>query len=162
MAESRRSKPPSEPRSFFPLVLSLEPQIQSRGLVYVTMFPLSLLIIGLATIGAYAKPTIRAVGGLEVSLSTPADKVPSVSDLRVVANVKNVGDEDVKVLKFGTVLDNKLPTRSFIVTKDGKEAAFTGIRVRIYLSPLPSLPSSCYVFDQPKFTLAVLGFSFPD
>ena len=94
------------------------------------MLSLSLVTLGLATIGAYAKPTIRAAGGLEISLSTPADKVASVSDLRVVATVKNVGDEDLKILKFGTVLDNKLPTRSFIVSKDGKEAAFTGVKVR--------------------------------
>jgi len=101
------------------------------------MFSLSLATLGLATIGAFAKPTIRAAGGLEVSLSTPADKVTSVSDLRVVATVKNVGDDDLKILKFGTVLDNKLPTRSFTVTKDGKEAAFTGVKVRAYppLSP---------------------------
>jgi len=102
------------------------------------MFSLSLVTLGLATIRAYAKPTIRAVGGLEVSLSTPADKVKSVSDVRVVATVKNVGDQDLKILKFGTVLDNKLPTRSFVVSKDGKEATFTGIKVRAYSPPSPS------------------------
>ena len=101
------------------------------------MHSLSLVTLGLATIGAYAKPTTRAVGGLEVSLSTPADKVKSLSDVRVVAAVKNVGDQDLKILKFGTVLDNKLPTRSFAVSKDGKEAAFTGIKVRAYSSPSP-------------------------
>jgi len=99
------------------------------------MLSLSLVSLGLATIGAYAKPTIRAIGGLEVSLSTPANKVASVSDLRVLATVKNVGDEDLKILKFGTVLDNKLPTRSFTVSKDGKEAPFTGIKVCICSPP---------------------------
>lgn len=104
----------------------------------VIMLSLSLATLGLATIGAFAKPTIRAAGGLEVSLSTPVDKVTSVSDLRVVATVKNVGDDDLKILKFGTVLDNKLPTRSFIVNKDGKEATFTGVKVRPCSPPSPA------------------------
>ena len=104
------------------------------------MLSLSLATLGLATIGAFAKPTIRAGGSLEVSLSTPTDKVTSVSDLRVVATVKNVGGDDLKILKFGTVLDNKLPTRSFIVSKDGKEAAFTGIKVRAYPPPSGAVP----------------------
>lgn len=105
------------------------------------MLSLSVITLTLATIGAYAKPTVRAVGGLEISLSTPTDKVASVSDLRIIATVKNVGDEDLKVLKHGTVLDNELPTRSFIVSKDGKEAPFTGVTVRAHLHPFP-LPSS--------------------
>lgn len=104
------------------------------------MLSFSLVTLGLATIVSYASPTIRAVGGLEISLSTPADKVASVSDLRVLATVKNVGDEGLKVLKFGTVLDNRLPTRSFIVRKDGKEATFTGVKVR-KLTLLPIRPS---------------------
>ena len=93
------------------------------------MFPSPLVTLGLATIGAYAKPTVRAAGGLEVSLSTPADKIASVSDVRIVATVKNVGDEDLKVLKFGTVLDNEHPARSFIVSKDGKDVPFIGTTV---------------------------------
>ena len=103
------------------------------------MLSLPLVALGLATVCAYANPTVRAVGGLEISLSTPTDKVTSVSDLRVVATVKNVGDEDLKILKSGTVLDDELPTRSFIVSKDGKEVPFTGITVCAYppLSPLP-------------------------
>lgn len=120
--------------SFQPLVVLLEPQL-TLGLLRVTMLSLSLVTLGLATIGAYAKPTIRAAGGLEISLSTPAEKVASVSDLRVIATVKNVGDEDLKILRFGTVLDNKLPTRSFIVKKGGKEAAFTGVKVRTHQPP---------------------------
>ena len=102
------------------------------------MLSLPLVVLGVATICAYAKPTVRAVGGLEISLSTPTDKVASVSDLRVVATVKNVGDEDLKILKSGTVLDNGLPTRSFIVSKDGKEAPFTGITVRAHSLPSPA------------------------
>ena len=98
------------------------------------MLPLSLVTLGLAAICACSKPTVRTVG-LEVSLSTPTDKVASVSDLRVVATVKNSGDEDLKILKLGTVLDNEHPTRSFIVSKGGKDVPFTGIMVRAYSPP---------------------------
>ena len=99
------------------------------------MLSLLLVALGLVPIRAYAKPTVRAVGGLEISLSTPTDKVAFVSDLRVVAAVKNVGDEDMKILKSGTVLDDEHPTRSFIISKDGKEVPFAGITVRTYLPP---------------------------
>ena len=40
----------------------------------------SLVTLGLATIGAFAKPVVRAAASLEVSLSTPADKVASASE----------------------------------------------------------------------------------
>ena len=107
----------------------------------------SLLALGLVTVGAYAKSTIRAPGELEVFLSTAADKVASVSEIRVVATVKNVGDEDLKVLKSGTVLDNQHPTRSFIVTKDGKDVPFIGIKVcgDHPHSPPPAFPIFCVV-----------------
>ena len=108
------------------------------------MFPLSFVTLGLATIGAYAKPMARAAASLEISLSTPADKVASASELRVVATVKNVGDENLKVVKFGTVLDNEHPTRSFIVTKDGNEVPFIGVEVCAYSPPPPSpFPTFC-------------------
>ena len=104
---------------------------------------LSLLTLGLATIGAYANPTTRAPGGLEVSLSTPTDTVTSVSEIRVVAAVKNVGDENLTIRKFGTVLDKQHPTQSFIVTKDGKDVPFTGFKVCAHSLPsaLPHLPN---------------------
>lgn len=41
----------------------------------------------------------------------------------------NTGSESVKVLKYGTVLDAGMPTKSFKITKDGAEAKFTGIKV---------------------------------
>ena len=109
------------------------------------MLSLSLVTLGLTTISAYAKPTVRAAASLEVSLSTPADKVVSVSELRIVSTVKNVGDEDLKVIKLGTVLDNEHYTRSFIVTKDEKQVPFTGVEVCAY-SPLPTLPTFCVVY----------------
>lgn len=94
----------------------------------------------LATLGfaivAHAKPTARPVGGLEVSLSTPANEVASASDLRIFATIKNAGDQGLKILKFGTVLDNEHSTRAFIVSKDGKEVPFVGATVRVPAFPL--------------------------
>ena len=103
------------------------------------MLSLALLTLGLAAIVICAEPAVRAPGGLEVFLSTPANQVTSTSEIRVVATVKNVGDDDLKVLKFESVLDNEFSTRSFIVTKDGKEVSFTGSKVRVY-SPPNALP----------------------
>ena len=85
--------------------------------------------LGFATIGAHAEPTVCAVGGLEISLSSPANKVASASDLRVVAIVRNAGDEDLKILKFGTALDDEHPTRAFIISRDGKEVPVIGTTV---------------------------------
>ena len=93
------------------------------------MLSLPVAALGLAAIGAYAKLTVRAVGGLEVSLSTPTDNVASMSDLRVIATVKNTGDKDLEIFKFGTVLDDQHHARPFIVSKDGKEVPFTGTEV---------------------------------
>ena len=106
------------------------PSPTALGYLRIAMVSLSLVILGLATIGAYTKPTVRPSRGLELSLSTPANKVTSPSDLRVAATVKNAGDEDLKILKPGTVLDNEHPTPAFIVRKDGKEVPFIGITVR--------------------------------
>ena len=112
------------------------------GFLPIIMLSLSLVTLGLATIGAYAKPTVRPGGGLELSLSTPANKVASASDLRVSATVKNAGDNDLKILKLGTVLDNEHPTRAFIVRKDGKEVPFIGITVRA-----PAFLTFCVIVD---------------
>ena len=106
------------------------------------MLPLSLVTLGLAIIGAYAKSTVRPGGGLELSLSTPANKVASASDLRVSATVRNAGDDGVKILKLGTVLDSEHPTRPFIVSKDGKEVPFIGTTVRA-----PAFPTFRVVVD---------------
>ena len=104
------------------------------------MLSSSLISLWFAAICAYVKPMTRPIG-LEISLSTPTGKVVSVSELRVVATVRNVGNEDLKVLKPGTVLDNQRPSRSFVVTREGKEVPFTGIKVRTY-SPLSTLHSN--------------------
>ena len=99
------------------------------------MLSLSLITLGLTIIGAHAKSKVDAIGGLELLLSTPADKVAFASDLRVISTVKNVGDEDLKILKLGTVLDTEHPTHAFIVTKDGKEVPFNVTRVCPPISP---------------------------
>ena len=106
------------------------------------MLSLSLVTLGLVAIGAYAKPTVRPGGDLELSLSTPANIVASASDLRVAATVKNAGNEDLKILKLGTVLDNEHPTQAFIVRKDGKEVPFIGTTVRA-----PAFPTFCVVVN---------------
>ena len=107
------------------------------------MLSLPLLILGLATIGAYAKPTIRAPGGLEVPLSTPANTVTPVSEIRVVVVVKNAGDDDLTIRRSGAVLGNQHPTLSFIVTKDGEDVPLTGFKVFAHSLPsaLPRLPN---------------------
>lgn len=112
------------------------------------MLSLFLITLCLATIDAYAKPVVHAAAGLEVSLSTPANKVTSVSKLRVVATVTNVGDEDLKVVKLGTILDNEHPTRPFIVTKDGKRVPLTGVEVCVRS---PHLPLSINRYSQSWF-----------
>ena len=118
------------------------------------MLSLSLIALGLATIGAHATPAVRTVSDLEVVLSTPADKVTSASELRVVATVKNIGDKDLEVVKFGTVLDDDLRAPSFIIRKDGKDVPFTGVaEVCPYpshctlLSSAPASPPSLCVAD---------------
>ena len=121
------------------------------------MLFLSLLILGLVAIGANAEHATRAFG-LEVSLSTPTDKVTLVSDLRVVATVKNTGDKNLKIFKLGTVLDNEHSTRSFIVSKDGKDVPFTGIEVRTH-SPLP-LPTFRAVGRSTLTLTTLIGFGF--
>ena len=106
------------------------------------MLSTSLVALGLAIIGAYATPAARAVGSLEVSLSTPTEKVASPSEIRVIATVRNVGDQDLKVVKFGTVLDDDLRTPSFIIKKDGKEVHFTRVTMVCACPPHPTLPYS--------------------
>ena len=66
-------------------------------------------------------------------LTAPSD-VDSITDIKVTAAVTNTGSEAIKVLKFGTVLDNRYPTRSFTVSKDGVAADFTGIKMQIDLA----------------------------
>ena len=99
------------------------------GFTRLSMLSLLLVTLGLSTVGTYAKPNLRATGDLEASLSTPTDKVTSVSDLKVIAAVKNTGDKNLTILKFGTALDDEHHSRPSIVSKDGKEVPSTGTEV---------------------------------
>lgn len=54
----------------------------------------------------------------------------------------NTGSEAVKVIKYGTVLDSDLPTRSFKISKDGVAADFTGIKLQV---DIDSLDDSAFV-----------------
>ncbi|KAF7360679.1 Neutral protease 2 [Mycena venus] len=82
---------------------------------------------------ALAGPHKRA-DSLSVALMGPASSVNSVADLTLTATVTNNGVEDIKVLKYGTILDADLPTRSFTVTRDGTVVPFTGIKLSVSLS----------------------------
>ncbi|KAI0337151.1 Metalloprotease [Trametopsis cervina] len=98
------------------------------------MFSLALLTLAVTTALSFATPAKRAPA-LEVSLSAPSSVV-SIDDIKVTAAVTNTGSEAVKVLKYGTILDGHLPTRSFAVSKDGADVGFTGIKLQIDLTQL--------------------------
>ncbi|KAJ7063891.1 Metalloprotease [Mycena amicta] len=75
----------------------------------------------------------QRTGGLFVAISTPKANLGSIDSLVLTAAVTNNGPEDVRVLKYGTVLDADLPTRSFTVTRDGTVVPFTGIKLTVSL-----------------------------
>jgi deuterolysin len=89
---------------------------------------LGLLAIAAAGANAAVTPAQRAESPLSIEISSPQSSVSSIKDLVFTAKVTNTGTEDVKVLKYGTVLDS-LPTRSFAVQKDGADVAFNGVKV---------------------------------
>ena len=47
------------------------------------------------------------------------------------ATVKNNSAETVKFLKYGTIIEGNLPTKSLVVTKNGVVVPFTGIKVSL-------------------------------
>ncbi|KAF8978797.1 hypothetical protein BDQ17DRAFT_1338567 [Cyathus striatus] len=73
----------------------------------------------------------------------------STDDLKFTATVTDTGAESVKVLRHGTILDDGLPTKSFVVTKDGADAPLTGI----------NLPISLFDIDDIAFTVIPAGES---
>lgn len=80
-----------------------------------------------------ASPRYKRASELVVELSGPSGSVNS-ADLVLTASITNTGGQDVKVLKYGTVLDD-LPTRSFVVSNDDtqSEVPFTGVKVELLL-----------------------------
>ncbi|KAF5340178.1 hypothetical protein D9758_014978 [Tetrapyrgos nigripes] len=92
-----------------------------------TTIPIVTLLAGLAA----ANPVKRAgTEGLTVKLTPASSSISSIDDLKLVAEVTNTGSEEVKVLKYSTILDS-LPTRSFSVSKNGTDIAFTGIKATV-------------------------------
>ncbi|KAI0818708.1 Metalloprotease [Irpex lacteus] len=86
------------------------------------MFSLALLALALTSTLSSATP------------AEPPSSVHSIDDIKVTAVVTNTGSEAVKVLKYGTILDGNMPTRSFVVSKDGVYADFTGIKLSLDLT----------------------------
>ncbi|KAJ6530980.1 Metalloprotease [Mycena vulgaris] len=66
-----------------------------------------------------------------VVLSGASSSVNSLMDLVPTAAVTNTGTEDIKILKYGTILDADLPTRSFTVTRNSTVVPFTGVKLSI-------------------------------
>ncbi|KAJ3486996.1 hypothetical protein NLJ89_g11757 [Agrocybe chaxingu] len=83
---------------------------------------------------SYASPLSRRAEGISVEIVPTATSVSSIADLKFTANIKNTGLEAVRILNYGTILDSKLPTKSFVVTKDGAAVAFTGVKVSVSLT----------------------------
>ncbi|KAH9853269.1 Metalloprotease [Lenzites betulinus] len=104
------------------------------------MFSLAFATLAVSAALSFATPAKRAPA-LEVSLTAPTD-VYSIDDIKVTAAVTNTGSEDLKVLKYGTVLDSETPTRSFSVSRDGVVADFTGVKLQL---DLDSLDDSAFV-----------------
>ncbi|KAF9262350.1 zincin [Marasmius fiardii PR-910] len=94
------------------------------------MLAASFVALALASF-ALAGPMKRS-GSLIVSLSSPST-VEHVDQLKFTATVKNTGTETVKVLKYNSIMDDKLPTRSFTVTKNGVVVPFIGIKPSVSL-----------------------------
>lgn len=90
------------------------------------MLALSAIAAAFASV-ALAHPH-RRFEGITVELSAPSSSVSSIDELSFTAAITNTNSEAVKVLKYGTVLDG-LPSRSFSVSKDGADVAFTGAKV---------------------------------
>ncbi|KAH9936815.1 Metalloprotease [Epithele typhae] len=94
------------------------------------MFFLAFVTLAFSAALSLAGPATKRASALEVSLTAPTE-VLSIGDIKISVAVTNTDSEDVKVLKYGSVLDGALPTRSFKVSKDGVEAVFTGVKLQV-------------------------------
>ncbi|KAG8826157.1 hypothetical protein FRC17_008358 [Serendipita sp. 399] len=86
--------------------------------------------------GLAATTPLKRAPNLVVSLSTTSPSIDSLDTLTLTAKVENTSNEDIKVLKFGTVLDSKLPTKSFLVSRGTQAVPFTGVQVQLSMSDL--------------------------
>ncbi|PPQ66176.1 hypothetical protein CVT24_000153 [Panaeolus cyanescens] len=96
------------------------------------MFIKSALVSLVLAAAAIATP-LRRADTIKVAV-VPSAPSTSLEALKFTATVTNTGSEAVKILKYGTILDEKLPTKSFEVTKDGASVPFTGIRLSVSLT----------------------------
>lgn len=84
-----------------------------------------------------ATPLKRDAPTLVISTSTTTPNTGSTNEIEILVKVENTSDQNVKVLKHGSVLDNKLPTQSFTVTQGDQPVAFTGISIQLNIHKLP-------------------------
>lgn len=99
---------------------------------------------------------VSATPGLTLTLSG-ADKVDGVNNLKIVATVKNTGDETLKLLNDPRGVLNKLPTEAFQITHDntGASPAFTGVKVKYVPSTAAKIGSSFTVLAPGEETSVV-------
>ncbi|KAI4527176.1 zincin [Schizophyllum commune Loenen D] len=109
------------------------------------MFALTAAAATLGLASTAAAGPFRRSPTLSIDVSAP-ESVKSLNDLSVVATVTNTGSEAVKVLKAGSVLDDKLPTRSFFVKKGDSKVDFSGVKVTLAMD---KLGEDSYVTIQP-------------
>ncbi|KAF5364111.1 hypothetical protein D9756_000085 [Leucocoprinus leucothites] len=108
-------------------------------------------LVALSLFGIALATPFKRSDNLVVSLTGPSS-VGSLNDLKFTASVTNNGAETAKVLRYGTILDDKLPTRSFTVTKDGQVVDFTGIKMTVSLE---EADDTAYTFIKPGETVTV-------
>ncbi|KAF9445022.1 zincin, partial [Macrolepiota fuliginosa MF-IS2] len=109
-------------------------------------------LVALSLFGIALATPYKRTDGLTVFVTGPSSSVSSIDDLKFIASITNHGAETVKVLKYATILDDKLPTRSFTVTKDGEEVKFTGIKMSVSLD---KAGDSAYATINPGETITV-------
>lgn len=111
------------------------------------------LFLLLSAASALAVPT--SSGELSVKLTAASSHV-QLQDLLISATVSNPTAQDIRVLKYGTVLD-ELDTRSFAVSKDGVDVPFQGMQVCFQesestISQLPLLTQAHTTFTSSMWT----------
>ncbi|KAF5352307.1 hypothetical protein D9758_011964 [Tetrapyrgos nigripes] len=94
----------------------------------------SKLFVAIVCASAALAGPFKRTSNLSVNVAAPSTDVTLLDNLKLTASVTNNGLESVKILKYGTILDDGLPTQSFGVTKEGAEVPFTGIRVQVSLT----------------------------
>jgi len=100
---------------------------------------------------ALATPFKRAEG-ISVKVVPASPSVDTLDDLKFTASISNAGAEAVKILNYGTILDGKLPTKSFVVKKDGQTVPFTGIKLSVSLT---DVDDSAFTIINPGETVSV-------